>query len=798
MIWFSLRSLIRDVKRCGFYTFVNVFGLAIGMAVCLLVLLFMQRAFSYDAYHRDGDRIHQVLRYQVPLDGGEGYYSRGIKGSVGPSLVEDVSEVEETTRFINRPMWAGIRDRGFIARGMIADPNFFDFFTFPTVAGGTVSEVRPGAIYVTEDFAIKLFGSTDVVGRSIRINYKWLKGDFRIAEVLRSLPDVTSHILAFDFVVHRKAITAKWVDHSWTTGDHAYLFIHTFIRLVPGVTPEHLRIKLDAFARNHLGQNIAKREPYALLPLRRLHLYGHRDFKMLNAKIDTGDIYQCYAFALVGGFLLLIACINFINLSTARAEDRALEVGVRKAVGATRVQLAIQFLMETCVLAICSAGLAVVLVALTLPWINGLIVSKLELDAWSWILSIILAVFTGVIAGAYPAFLLSSFRPAFVLKRSRVVSAGRSYLRQGLVVSQFTIAVVLIVVTLAVDAQMQYVRTRDLGFRRDGLITLPFFVVKDPVLFDRYETIRARFLSLPGVVGYAASSYLPGRTNYGDRTSVIRSGQIDSVDVYQMSVDHNFTTVYGIPIAEGRGFRKADQGLNKYLLVNQTAARLLGGAKVGDVIEIGKQELQVIGVFEDFFYNSLYNPMAPLVLEFWFANYDYITLDIRTDNLQKTMASLASVWKDYIPNRPFEFQFIDERIASFYREEHRTQEAFVAMSVLTILVACLGLLGLIAHAVRVRTKEIGVRKVLGASIVQVAFLLIKDLIKLVILANVVAWPIAYFIARDWLDRFAYRIDLGIGFFVVGGSLALMIALMTVIYQTLKAARANPVDALRNE
>ncbi|MDP6041657.1 MAG: ABC transporter permease, partial [Candidatus Latescibacteria bacterium] len=530
---------------------------------------------------------------------------------------------------------------------------------------------------------------------------------------------MTSLVLTFDFVVNRHVITTKWVEDSWTTGDHFYLFIRTFIRLAPGATQERLRKKLDTFAVGQLGVDVAEREPYGLLPMGRLYLYGHHDFRMFNAKIDSGDIYQCYAFALVGGFLLLIACINFVNLSTARAEDRALEVGVRKAVGATRVQLAGQFLVESFALSICAAVLAMGLVALMLPWANGLLLSKLELNAWSWGFCAIMTAFTGLVAGAYPAFLLSSFHPALVLKGSRSISSGRSYLRRGLVVSQFAIAVVLIVVTLTVKAQMQYVHTRDLGFRREGLLILPFFTVKDPALFDQYDTIRARFLALPDVVGYTASSYLPGKTNFGDLMSVARAGQTDSVDVYEMSVDHNFTTVYDIPIVEGRGFREQDRGLTTYLLVNQTAARLLNGLEVGDEIRADRKSFQVVGIVEDFFYNSLYSPMVPLVLVYWFGNYNYVSLDVRTENLQDTIASLESLWKEYIPSRPLKFQFIDDRLAGFYREEHRTHEVFVAMSILTIFVACLGLLGLIAHAVRVRTKEIGVRKVLGASVTQI-------------------------------------------------------------------------------
>lgn len=799
MIWSALRLLVRDIKRHGFYTLVNVFGLAVGIAVCLLVLLFLQREFSFNAYHRDGDRIHQVLRYRVPLTGNP-YYSRGIKGSAGPALVAELPEVSAAVRFLIRPMWAGTEDHGFMSQGAIVDPNFLRFFTFPTVTGRTVSEVQPGEIYVTEDFAKKIFGSTDVVGRSVRLNYKWLKGVFQIADVLRNVPDVTSTTLTFDFVVNRQAITTEWVEQAWTTGIHQYLFIRQFVRLAPGVTPEDLREKLNVFAADHLGEGVAEREHYALLPIERLYLYGHRDFPMFNARLDTGDIYQCYAFALVGGFLLLIACINFVNLLTARVEDRALEVGVRKAVGATRVQLAGQFLVETFGLSVCAAVLAVGLVFLSLPWINGLLGFRLEPNLWFWFFCLITAVVAGFGAGTYPAFLLSGFRPALVLKASRHSSLGQSCIRKGLVIGQFAIAVVLIVVTLTVQAQMQYVQTRDMGFRRDGLLILPFYTVKDARLFDQYDVIRERFLALPGVVGYTASDLLPGRTSFGDLMSVVREGQTDTVRVYELAVDHNFTTVYDIAVLEGRGFRVSDfkpHGQETHVLLNQTAARLLG-VNVGDRVRLGQKTFQILGIVKDFFYNSLYTPMAPVLMIWWYANYNYVTLDIRTEDWPQVIASLEALWKEYIPNRPFEYEFIDEHLARVYRDDQRTQEAFLALSILTIFVACLGLLGLIAQAVRVRTKEIGVRKVLGASVGQVVFLLVKDFVRLVVVATVIAWPIAYFVARDWLDRFVYRIDLRFDLFLMGGLLALVIALMTVIYQTLKAAQANPADVLRSE
>lgn len=797
MVVVSMKAMVRDLKRQGIYTLINVFGLAVGMAVCLLVLLFLQREFSYDGFHKDGANIYRMTRYRVPLHGGTPFYAKGLEGPAGPLLVAEIPEIEAITRVLTREMWGGTKEKGFDVRGAIADPNFLSFFTFPTVTGQAVSELKPGAVYVTARFAKKLFGTLDVVGQMIRMEYKWLNGDFYIADVLQDVPDVSTSDLSFDIVIHRDEITQRWVKDSWLVEwrDRTPI-IRTFARLMPGVAPENLRTKLDAFAKRHLGDRVARNDYYEFVPLGRVHLYGQRDYGWSLGPLDTpalGDIYYCYAVGAVGGFLLFIACVNFVNLSTARAEDRALEVGVRKAVGATQGELVVQFLIETFTLTLLATGLSVGLALALIPYVNGLMGTSLVLNGWSWIFLGVMMVFAGLAAGVYPAFLLASFRPDQVLKSGRSVSSGRSVLRQGLVVGQFVIAVVMVIVTLVVQAQMQFVQAHDPGFRKQGLVVLPLYW-QDRLLQKKSDVIRERFLASPDVVGVSASRYPPGWG--GDPIVVSRPGIVDSVNVYELAADHDFTRIYDIAILDGRAFTRADQELPR-VMVNQTAARILGDVKPGDTVLAWHTDFEVVGIFEDFHNKSLHIPIRPLLI-MCAENFYFITLDIRSDNMQRTLRFLESVWKEFLPTRAFEFEFFDDHLAHWYRKEMQTQHVLMALSSLTILVACLGLLGLIAHAVRGRVKEIGVRKVLGASVGQIVLLLLKDLAKPVLIANVVAWPVAYVVANHWLERFAYRIDLGLDLFLMGGALALMIALATVVIQAFRAAQANPVAALRNE
>ena len=542
--------------------------------------------------------------------------------------------------------------------------------------------------------------------------------------------------------------------------------------------------------------------PTTLCPLRRQHLYARRDFQLQMGVLDQqdglvqGDINRCYTFGLVGAIILALACVNFVNLSTARGANRALEVGVRKAVGSTRAQLVTQFLGETILLAGISAILALAIVELALPIVKNLLISSLQLNVWSVVGAALLALFVGLIAGIYPAMFLSSFAAVQVLKGSGQKIGGRSQLRRSLVTFQFAISVALVIGTLIAWQQTNYIRTRDLGFAKEGLITMPL-IKEDRRLREHFESIRDRFETSADVLGATVSLSPPGYENNTDRSLVRRLDHAESMNVHYLPVDHKFTEVYNIPILEGRPLALTDKDqLN--LLLNQTAAQALGGAKPGTVLRVWDRDFTVIGIFKDFHNSSLHNPVRPLMLQYHRPEYDYVTVKVRMDNLPKTLDFLASVWKDFVPAHDFKFLFVDDFLNNFYRGEMRTQKAFTYLSGLAIFVACLGLLGLIAYTTEVRTKEIGVRKVLGASSGDILILLLKEFAVLIIIASLLAWPAAYLFTRSYLDRFAYRIDLDPGVFLIGSLLVLLIAFCTISLQAIRAARANPVDALRYE
>ena len=804
MVLNYLRTSFRNLFRHRLYTLINIFGLAVGMAACILVGLFLQHEFSYDTYHRDIDRIHRVLRLRHPSGGNLPYYALGTQDRAGPTLVDELPEIEDMTHFITRSMWAGLEDRGFDVRGTIANPNFLRFFTFPLIDGSQPPELTPGTVYITESFAQKLFGTTEVIGQTLKIYYKWVEGDFYIGGILRDQPTATSGELVFDLLITYEGTSGPgnppWGRRQWypTT---KFLVLKTFVRLAPDASPSSLRPKLDDFARRHLGNGADPRDTYDLMPLRRQHLYARRDFQLQMGKLDQqdglaqGDINRCYTFGLVGAIILALACVNFVNLSTARGANRALEVGVRKAVGSTRAQLVTQFLGETILLAGISAILALTIVELTLPIVNNLLISSLHINIWSLVGTALLALFVGLTAGAYPAMFLSSFAAVQVLKGSGQKIGGRSQLRRSLVTFQFAISITLVIGNLIAWQQTNYIRTRDLGFAKEGLITMPL-IKEDRRLREHFESIRDRFEASADVLNATVSLFPPGSENNTDRSLVRRLDHADSMNVHFLSVDHKFTEVYDIPILEGRPFALTDKDQFK-LLLNETAAQALGGAQPGTVLRFWGRNFTVVGIFKDFHNSSLHNPVRPLML-LYRPDYDYVTVKVRMDNLPKTLDFLASVWKDFVPAHAFKFLFVDDFLNNFYRSEMRTQKAFTYLSGLAIFVACLGLLGLIAYTTEVRTKEIGVRKVLGASSGDILILLLKEFAVLIIVASLLAWPAAYLFTRSWLDRFAYRIDLDPSVFLIGSLLVLLIAFCTISFQAIRAAHANPVDALRYE
>lgn len=799
-----LMIAVRNLLRYKAYSMVNVLGLAVGMMCCVFTFLFVQHEYSYDRHHRQADRIYKVLREKRKPDG-ERYYSTGTLGPVAPTLAKEYPAIERGTRFFNRPMQLVYQQKGFTEQVIVADQEFLNVFDYPLLKGNKADLKVPYSAFITQRLAHKMFGDLDPMGKVVGITYKWVKGDFRIVGILKDIPETSIEELKGDLLTITRTkpsvprdFPENWQEMLWEQWGTKSNFhpMQTYVLLKSGASVSDLTPILPDFALRHLGEKNGI--GYALAPLTRLYLYGREDYGLGV----YGDYRKSYVFGVVGVFILVIACINFVNLSTARSARRAREVGMRKVVGAHRIHLVCQFMGESVLLSVLALLFALVLVGTLLPYFNAYLGLGLSIDGsvllgmWGLVLVV------GVFAGSYPAFLLSSFRPAVVFKNISHYKGGM--MRKGLVVFQFVISIVLIVGTLVVYQQTEFMQRADLGFNREALLIMPL-IEKDRRLRGRKHiaAIKHRIRQHAGVLGVATSLFPPGLENDTDMSQVRAEGLNEPVDVHTMSVDHDFLDVYGIPLVEGRNFAPEDlvtfpmRSTQFKVLINETAARALGNIGAGDHVQLWKMSVEVIGIFKDFHNRSLHHAVRPLLVNY-IPELDYVTVQIDTRNLPEAMAHLEVVWKAYLPRLDFEYQFMDAYLDGFYRAEYKLQQLYGVCAVLAIFIACLGLLGLVSYTAEVRTKEIAIRKVLGASVTEIASLLVREFLLLAGMANVLAWPLSWFILDRWLQNFAYRIDLEIGVFVLGGLMMVFLALFTVGYQARKAAQTNPVTALQCE
>ena len=791
-----LRVAVRNLLRQKEYSAINILGLAVGMACCILILLFIQYEFSYDRHHTRADRIYRVLRKERAADGSF-YYSRFTLGLLAEKLQADFPEVELAVRTFNRRMWVNRGDRGFTQSVCMADAQIVDIFDFPLVRGDRTGLRLPSSAFITQDLAEKLFGDADPMGQVISIDYKWLKGDFTVTGVMENPPETSSYGIKFD-VLTASIPPSDFKTYIWENWQPQSTFhpFRTYVLLAEGASRGMLEQKLPGFVERHMDEEV-KDNSYHLQAVTRVHLYSDVDFGAPHS--TYGDIRTLYAFALVGLLILLIACVNFMNLATARSAGRAREVGLRKVVGARQGQLIGQFLGEAMLVSVLALGLALGLVKLLLPFWSGFLEKTITLDLGHTIglpMALVgITLFVGLAAGSYPAFFLASFQPAEVLKGGQKTGSGRAWLRKGLVVFQFAISVVLIIATLVSYQQTEYIRNKDLGFNKEQMVVTRIFQA-DRSLKERFEAVKQAFLQHPNVLKGTAALNPPGYGNKADQLDLRPEGGRDEIwKMYYLAVDSDYPDVYELEFVEGRGFGGVS---GEAVVLNETAVRQLGWTSaVGKQVDFWQNSWPVVGVVKDFHNRSLYQSIGPVVLVNR-GNYQSLSLRIRGDNVPETMAFLEQTWKQFLPNRPFSYAFLDELYEMRYRSVMILRQAFIGFSLLAIFVACMGLFGLISYTAEQRTKEIGVRKVLGATVGQLVLLVSKDFLKLVGVANLIAWPVAYVAMQRWLEEFAYRIDLGVGVFVVGGVLAMGIAMGTVSYQAAKAARANPVDALRYE
>jgi putative ABC transport system permease protein len=794
MIRNYLKIAFRNLWRHKAFSFINIMGLSVGISACFLIFLYIQFELSYDSFHEKKDRIYRVVTdIKTPT---EVINAAGPSWAAPPNIKDEFAEVESFVRIAGG-------DNVLIRKGdikfqeensMWADSSFFKIFDFKLVKGNAQTALKePFSIVFTETTAKKYFGDKDPMGQTLLIT-----GDGLPAVVTGIMKDIPQNSqIKGDVLFSMTTITKEWnksLDSQWGNyGAQAYIL------LKPGADAKRLEDKFPGFLERRNGTEMKKHQMVATLflePLKDVYLRSTRNGN------NSGNINNVYIFSIVAIFILLIACINFVNLTTARSAERAKEVGIRKVVGAAKIQLARQFVGESIIICLIAFILAIILSAIFLPSFNklaGKIVSDGIFDQGQYIFYLFLAAIgIGLFAGIYPAFVLSSFKPVIVLKGRFATGTRGILLRKGLVVAQFSISIALIIGTIVVYNQMNYMRNRELGFSKDQMLVID--TNGDPAK----EAFNQAIKSIPSVKATALSSSTPGTGNpnaYSEIENKNSNLQIANLDLYY--ADFDYIPLYKIKMVAGRAFSKDfATDTTQAMILNEAAVKMFGYSSpqeaIGRRFKQWGREGKIIGVVKDFHFRGLQEPIKPLSIRIGPGGSNFVSVNVSAANLSATIAAIENKWKQLIPNRPFSYFFLDEFFNRQYRGEERFGKLFLNFAILAIFISCLGLLGLASYSTMQRTKEIGIRKVMGASVKGIINLLSKEFLILVVLSFFIAMPVAWYFMHTWLKDFAYRTNIGWWVFVLAGALALLITVTTVSFQAIKAAIANPVKSLRTE
>jgi putative ABC transport system permease protein len=802
-----LKIAFRNLLKNKGFSFINIFGLAIGITCCLLIMLFVQDELSYDRFHKNSDNI-----YRIGIDAVLG--SNQLKAvttapPVGSTMVQDYPEVIAYTR-VNSFGFPVIRynDKVFSEEKFYwADSSYFKVFSVEFIKGDPKTAlVNPESVVITERMANKYFGNEDPMGKLLNSDNR---RDYKVTGIVKEYPH-SSHF-HFDFLASMSSYQLgndQWLNNNF----------NTFILLREDADPEQLEIKLKDFVQKYIAPymqrtlNISPEDmkknnnkyEYFLQPLTDIHLHSN----YLGELEPNSDITYVYIFSFIAASILLIACINFTNLTTARSTNRAKEIGVRKTLGSSRQQLVKQFLSESILMTLFAVFIALILIEITLPFFNNLIDKDLSADYFANIYSIpsliLFVVVVGSLAGGYPALFLSSFNPVKVLKKNTGAKGKNPWLRNALVVVQFAVSIILFIGTIIVYNQLEFISNKKLGFNKEQVIV----VQKTDDIGRFMESFRIELMALPGVKSASTSTTLFGKPFFNNPYRKVGTNDNHLVNV--VFADHNFAAAYELEMAKGRYYSEEFGSDSTAIVLNEKAVKELGieGDPIGQQITFSfagnpdnpQPVFNIVGVLKDFHYESLRQKITPLIIRLFNSQGFGRFVSVRVDgnNIERKLEEIKNVWHKFAGNQAFEYFFFDEDFAKLYTAEKRTSLIVTVFAVLAIFIACLGLLGLAAFTTEQRTKEVGIRKILGASIVGIVMLLSKDFAKWVLIANIIAWPIAYFAMNKWLEDFAYRIDIQLWSFLFAGITAFVIAFLTVSYQAVKAAKANPVKSLKYE
>ncbi|OQP62738.1 cell division protein FtsX [Niastella vici] len=787
----------RNLWRHRVFSFINIMGLAVGMTACLLIFLYVRFELSYDSFHTKADRIYRIVTdLKTPT---ELIPTSGPAWPVAPHAKLDFPEVEAYTRVNPDNVLFRKDDIKFMEEGAIwADSAFFQIFNFRLIRGDVrTALIHPFSVVLSETAAKKYFGKDDAFGKTLLITGGAVPAT--VTGIMKDMPENSQ--IKSDVVLSMCTLTAEWakdLDNQWGNyGPYAYLL------LKPGTNAQALQKKFPAFLEKWNGEEMKQIQMYPTVLLEKLKdVYLHSTRGDLGSSKSSGNIKNVYIFSIIAAFILIIACINFINLTTARASERAKEVGIRKVAGAIKGQLARQFIGESVIICLIAFLLTLGLAALLLPAFNELAGKTISKGIFEnpGLLLLILAtsLVIGLLAGIYPAFILSSFNPIEVLKGRYATSSRGATLRKTLVISQFAISTALIIGTIIVYSQMRYMRNQSLGFNKDQVLVI------DTNEDKNREALKQAISRLPNVKAVSLSGSVPGSGYagaYSEVENIKGDLQITNLDVY--FVDFDYIPLYNIKMAAGRPYnREFKTDTTQALILNEAAVRTLGyrspDQAIGKRFKQWGREGKIVGVIKDFHYKSLQNPIKPLCLRMEWPRMGLISVKVNQAGIKGTIADIEKQFKTSIPNRPFSYYFLDEFFDRQYRSEERFGRLFLNFAALAIFISCLGLLGLASYSTMQRTREIGIRKVMGASVSNIINLLSKEFLKLVIISFFIASPVAWYFMHKWLNDFAYRTQISWWIFAVAGILALLIAIITISVQAFRAAVANPVKSLRTE
>lgn len=794
-----LKIAIRNLVRNKVTGFINIFGLALGIACCLLILMYVTDEKSYDQWLPDSERIYRVAM-DISNAQGEQMLFAPTAGPLAPVL-KDYPQVEQATRLVN-PFSESVqissgKDKIFYETGFYwADPNIFEVFPFEFLAGLPTNALQaPYDLVLTREMVEKYFSVKEDFGRLIGQSIKRDTTAYRITGVIENIPHNTS--FKPDFIASLKESEGNSLLTNW----HATVY-HNFIKLQKGTDVQAFEQQIEKIADNYVGEQIKENQQsytYFLQPLTDIHLHSKLRYEF--SKNNSHQYVQIFGW--VALFVLLLACINFINLTTAYAIRQAKEVGVRKAIGSMRSQLVAQFLTETLLTSTIAAGIALGLVTFALPYFNDIADKTfIVADFWSSRFVALLPIITlsvGLLAGIYPALVLSGFRPAQVLRGSFAApSKGSGNLRSTLVVLQFAISIALIAGTVVLSNQVQYLKQQNLGFNQEQMLVVT--APRSPQLAQNYIAVRQEMSQLAGVNAVCITGNLPGKS-FGNNLIFLQGDRDKSTDMQLMSIDEAFLDTYEIPLLAGRNLSEnVPEDLTRNVLINEAALPYYGWEKpeeaLGQTFDGGWGT--VVGVVQNFHFNSLHKEVLPMEMFFSQRRFSYLTLNVSTASLDELLPAVKAKWTALVPDTPLDYAFLDETFNRQYRFEDRLTSLFKIFGGLAIFIACLGLFGLAAFAAERRTKEIGIRKVLGASVGNIVGLLSKDFLQLIVLSLLLATPLTWYFMENWLQDFAYRISVQWWVFALAGVGAISIAFLTVGYQSIKAALVNPIHSLKSE